>query len=465
MGFWSDFVRLLRVGRKSPLVPLVFLFAITQIAFEHSGGTNERSRMAAIFAFFERGSFRLDPDYEKFTGDWAQTPDGVYTSNKAPGPTILALPILYPFDTLLTFNTKSASDRVRLREKAGLPFAKIVSILLQVIPWALISLVLLGICIENNISLFPTLSLLVCFLFGTTTTLLLNAYWGHGVSAVFLLLFVLAIFWKEFAWAGFFFGWSLLSDYGIGLVLPGALIAVLALATSSKNIISFVKGGIIPGLIWIAYHTTYYGSPFTIPNKFQNPMFVDLADKPDAVWGIIYLVPELGRLKELLWGDSRGLLITQPWVLAVLVYLVISLFNKHLKEVKPVIAATIVGFLGIFAMNASFGGWHGGSAPGPRYLSPFLPIFALWVPFVLENSKSLTMNFFKLIFTYNFALHACIMSAAALLGGLAIWPTILHYFTHPNLSQKALIRLSVFILFSVISYISIRWQLNRRPVI
>jgi len=26
MGFWSDFVRLLRVGRKSPLVPLVFLF-------------------------------------------------------------------------------------------------------------------------------------------------------------------------------------------------------------------------------------------------------------------------------------------------------------------------------------------------------------------------------------------------------------------------------------------------------
>jgi hypothetical protein len=35
------------------------------------------------------------------------------------------------------------------------------------------------------------------------------------------------------------------------------------------------------------------------------------------------------------------------------------------------------GLFALFWMNASFGGWHGGVSPGPRYMSAILPTVAL----------------------------------------------------------------------------------------
>ncbi len=464
MEFVRRFKKHVLAGYRSPLFPLIGLFLFIQLTFEQSGGTNEKSRAAAVFSFLERGSFRLDPDYDRFTVDWARTPDGAYTSNKAPGPAILAIPIVAPMDAILVHRTESPQERYLLREKASLPFMKISSIILQVIPWALLALVALSLMQDKKFSLRSQTIFLLAFLFGTTSSVFLNTFFGHSLSSVFLLFLFLSLIWGHFYWAGFFFGWALLCDFGVGFLVPGMLFVLWHYKNSLNDYWKFIAGGIFPGIIWSWYHQFYYGSPFVISSKYQNPYFIDLSDKKDALWGVINFFPKWESVGALLYGPQRGLIITQPWVLAVLVALIFLIFQKHFEKFRILAFGFCLAFLGIFWMNASFGGWHGGSAPGPRYLAPSLVLFSLWIPFLLGKMTPLIQKAFIALLIWACIFQAFVMSTDILLGEGPVLPSILNHFSHVNLKSSALLRITVFSVASLWTFTKVQKKLRAKKL-
>jgi hypothetical protein len=226
----------------------------------------------------------------------------------------------------------------------------------------------------------------------------MKTYWGHGLTAFFAFLLVQALLIDCYELGSFALGSAILCEYScLLLVIPFAFAIVWREPRSKLRELAYpiAVGGLLPALLWIFYHTASFGSPFTIANLFQNPKF--LAE--DNSYGFIRsfsAAPNLRVLFNLVLGSSRGLLFTQPWVLAAIVSGVIAIPRfKHHRDFVLVFIFPIFS-LGLFLwMNSSFNGWAGGATPGPRYLTPVLPLFI----FTLGYSwKIMTPTFRRVIF-------------------------------------------------------------------
>jgi len=135
-----------------------------------------------------------------------------------------------------------------------------------------------------------------------------------------------------------------------------------------------MTGAAIPAALWIWYHTSAFGSPFTLPFKYQNPMFVDVihsATKP-GLWGIANVFPDPVAVGKLIFGSDRGILFTQPWM--VIAIAALPFYWRRLEAIRHWIVFGTVGLAGLLWMNGAFATWWGGNTPGPRYLSPIFPV-------------------------------------------------------------------------------------------
>ena len=361
--------------KKALFVSSVFLGL--NIILDMWGDTNTRSRLALLAALKEDHSFKIDP-YKTWTIDWAQTPDGHIFSNKAPGPAFLALPLYFVLDSALTWGIESRQERDEIRTRNAEAISQVLSIIFQVFGfialyfWALKSELL------RSLSLQATAFFSLAFYLGTTATLFMNTFFGHGLAAILATGLLLALLEGRWQLAGLLFGWGVLTDYGSALLLPGAMYLLWDAGPHkrTRRIKSFLLGGVLPGVFWIYYHTVCFGSPFILPNRFQNPEFV--VPSQEALWGIFASYPRPEALFQLLFGNIRGILFTQPWLLGVLI---LSPFALRRQLVNSTMAKAIgfssVGLILLLIMNASFINWHAGGSPGPRYLCAIFPIFAM----------------------------------------------------------------------------------------
>lgn len=357
------------------------LFAlVAQVAFQQQGGTNARSRGATLLALVEESSFQIDR-YLSLTVDWAQTPDGHFYSNKAPGPVFLALPIFWMVDRAQTWGVADRQQRDVIREQSINGNLRFLSLLLQLLPWLLV----VGLWyreLENLKISSATRTLFLCaVLFSNTAAVFMNTFFGHGLAAIWMLLLFWAVWKERFALAGFCFGWAALCDYGATVyAVPLAVVAVragLKRHSLARDCAHIVAGAALPGLLWVSYHGAIFGGPLSLPYRYQNPVFVDMAHQSVQLWGVLGL-PSPGILMQLLFGSFRGMLWTQPWVLLLIAALVMVRASKATASLATdLVHAILAGFFLLLLMNASFGGWHGGASPGPRYLAPGLVLFAI----------------------------------------------------------------------------------------
>jgi hypothetical protein len=82
--------------------------------------------------------------------------------------------------------------------------------------------------------------------------------------------------------------------------------------------------------------------------------------------------PSREALRQILFGQYRGLLYATPW-LAAAVPGTIVLARRHLAETL----VCLCGVLLFLWLNASIPPWDGGWAAGPRYLVPALPFLSI----------------------------------------------------------------------------------------
>ena len=214
----------------------------------------------------------------------------------------------------------------------------------------------------------------------------MSSFFGHGLAACLLLATALALYHRRYALLGLFFGFAFLSDYGTVFMLPAFGAAIWLRGSSerswTRDLFDIAKGATPSAALWIWYHTVCFGSPWTLPFRYQNPEFVEAGASQFQLWGIAAPIPRLSTLYYLLFGARRGILFTQPWMFPVIGYSAWAVYkNKLSREWAAWSIFSLGGLAGLLWMNASFNGWHGGGSPGPRYLSMVFPLIAILAGF------------------------------------------------------------------------------------
>jgi len=411
--------------RKNPASHWCLLFLVLSITVDnHVNNANPYARYATLQAIAEDHSLNIDA-YQSATCDWARLPGGHFYSNKAPGPTLLAIPFHLPVDAMVVAHAKDRKERDARRKEARDAVLSYLSITLQVIPFVLLVLLSAEALARRGVSRRAIELAALAMLFGNTASLLMNLFFGHGMAALFTLALALAMLERRLFWAGLFFGLDVLTDYGSALFAPvlGAMILFSGppeWRTRLRQLARFGLGGLGPLFVFGAYHAHCFGGPFTLPNKYQNPVFVEAGGR--ALWGVIDFVPSWPIAKALLFGMGRGLWITQPWVLVLTVVFATLLWAKklwgeRLPAIRAVLPLALGGFAVLFFMNASFGGWHGGVCPGPRYLSAIFPVFGFGLGLVYDRLPKALRALLWLTVLPSIVLFVCIWA-----GDPAIWP-------------------------------------------
>ncbi len=371
---------------KNILLPWGIIFIILNLANTQDGGPNAISRYLTMRAMSEEGTFQIDKRIGA-TDDWSQTPDGHYYSNKAPGPMLLGFPAFFVLDQIPRLWEKGFRDENGHRHTPGYFQKTWLSFLNQIFPLLCLMAVILIWMDTQKIRRTTQLFFVLSVFLGSSVSLFYNNYFGHAFNAILQLGLLFALFRSNYKWVGFFAGAALLSDYSFVMQIPALAIVLVIQAYKEKKYLEPLKkiaiGGLVPGILWVWYHTACYGSPFLVANNFQNPNFQDTLNESVNLFGIFRL-PNMPILYELLFGESRGLLFTQPWILLLFFFSVYRIFfskpldgqNTDTRHLAAIFCS--LSLLGLLFMNMSYGGWHGGGSAGPRYISGIFLCFALW---------------------------------------------------------------------------------------
>ena len=377
---------------KSPVRDWVWLFIAVNMLVTISGSVNPASRWATMMSMIEDHAFSID-NYVGTTCDWAQPPNRHYYSNKAPGPMLLGYPILRALDKMDTGDLPDRTDRDNRRRREIDHNLHILSMLTQVIPLAIATLLLINELRKLAVPIAALHLAAVAMLFGNTASLFANSYFGHAMSATLVLLTLYAVQRRMAVLTGLFYGLAVLSDYScLLLALPLFIALTMTRQLQWRRIRGIVGGGVVPAVAFAIYHKLCFGSPFTLGQKYVNPAFVDVKSEP-ALWGVFRIHPDMRIIEKLIYSPERGVAYTQGWVLVCLLIalVVVWLRSSDLAQrytLRWLTGFTIPGFILILWMNSSFGGWHGGLTCGPRYLSAILPVFALLLPLLYARVPS-----------------------------------------------------------------------------
>jgi len=347
---------------------------------------NELSRLQAVVAFVESGSFAIDGELATL-GDHEDkaASGGHFYSNKAPGLAFAAIPV---YRLLRFFFPRPDS-----------PTAPIF-VLLRLLTVSLVCVVALA-RFGRRIALRPewvSVAPLVTFGvgFGTPFLYYARSFFGHAWTASLLFLAWDALSERGEAapargptlsavLAGLLAGWAAISEY---TVAPVALaLAVRAAAPSPGRsrmgrLLAFVAGAAIPLGLLLAYQAACFGSPFVLSYARESyPAYAELAHRRFLGFG-----PPSARVAlDYLFHPARGILLFSPFFLWAGPGFARWLRSKRERaDGVFALAAAVFSFL----ILTGYPNWHGGWSLGSRYLLPLLFLIAAALPFALGSRLS-----------------------------------------------------------------------------
>lgn len=413
------------LGRRGLWLPLALAFLFVSLSRIDDGGTAANARFATLRAMAVEHTFRID-HYFDWTDDWVRSPDSHYFSNKAPGPTLIAFPLFWVIDLALRpLQEKSRDSQGRAQAPRGIHKVA-VSTAFQVLPFLLLSLLLLHRFAGDGSRPGAYLAAGFSLLFGNTAAVLMSSYFGNPFAAMAVLGFSYFYLSSRIAPAAFCFGWAVLSEYfAAALTLPFACLMVLEARRSGWKAVTarVAAGAALPMALWAWYHTACFGGPLSLPFAYEAPT-VTLGEEGAGgkLWGFASLLPDPWRLYELVLGPTRGLLFTQPWLLLSL-GLGIAYFRRREKSrEKELFCFALAGLALLLWMNAGVTGWHGGGSPGPRYLSAVLPLFACFLIPLYEAASVSWRALIWLAVGASVALRSLVYATWLLAPPEPIWP-------------------------------------------
>lgn len=361
---------------------------------------NSQARLDMTLAIVNRGTIAIN-DYRWNSQDEAMY-GGRYYSNKAPGQSLIGVPFYAAHKGVLRLlGSRSFTDEIGLRDSTPELWAYyqlveyLETIYTVAIPAMLLLLLFFWFLGYYSSSLLNRAVLTLALGLGTTIFPYAQVFYSHVPAAALLFAAYVLISLPRrgargprSAWlvahpevtallAGVALGFALLFEYTAAIV--DLILVVYALARLPRRLLPYLAIGGVPGLTTlltydlIAYHDPFgtgYGHnavPYWrrgipgILESFRSPRL-----RPRAIL-------------DLAVSPSRGLFFLSPWLLLALPGFALWARRRTREWVLPASIATA-----FFLLVSTFSGWEGGSAVGPRYLTPMLPFLALPVIFVLE---------------------------------------------------------------------------------
>ncbi|MFZ2491608.1 MAG: hypothetical protein WA208_08995 [Thermoanaerobaculia bacterium] len=350
----------------------LFIIALVPYLYFYGGwGANQEVNLALTRAMVENGTVRLDG----LAGQTINVSTGVsghLYSNKPPGlSTMAAIP----------YSVQHALGRRGVDGFSGSSNGskRLLTILLSGVSGALIApvLYLYG---RRRLGVTSTSAAVTAFAiaFGTLVFPYSTMFFAHVPCALLLLLaFVLLRERPVLAGVAAGIAGSTFLLAAIAAVAMGGL----AVRYSARHLVKFIAGGVPFAAALALYQWMAFGSPFLTPAQ-QSGAFTE----EHLVLGLFGAPHFFSRLRWLMHSEYRGLFYCSPALLLAIPGAFVAL-RRH-KFVAELATIAVIAAI-FFTSNASFNGWHGGAAFGPRYLLPIVPLLAIPMMFVGDRWRVL----------------------------------------------------------------------------
>ncbi|MGI8825827.1 MAG: hypothetical protein ACR2JC_09300 [Chloroflexota bacterium] len=367
---------------------------------------NSESHLYVTFGLVDHGSVTIDR-YHTRLGDQAYW-RGHYYSDKAPGISLLAVPVYaalrlaFPHKRGLGYEAYSHMRYAIPRDTSYIRYA--ITYILVMLPSALFA-VLLWLFLSNFSSRRSwTLVLAGVYSLGTIAFYYSTVFFSHQIAAMLIFgAFLVLHRWvrhaprdsrayRGAAVAGFLSAYAIISEYPT--IVPAGLLAVYAVYVSAARLrtgLSFVSGGLLPGLIGLSYNVATFGKPLATgymhvrSGMYHNEVrggALGLANP--ASYGLT--MPHLDALWEITFGAYRGIFVVSPVLLLFVPGLVRMWRQQDLRlEWWLCVAIVCLYFLMDASHAANLNGWSGGRSVASRHLTPVLPFMIFPLVFGLDR--------------------------------------------------------------------------------
>lgn len=376
---------------RSPYFLLVLLFLMV---FAYTPPRwqdwNQNSRFNLTRAIVEQQTVRID-DYVSNTGDYAEI-DGRYYSDKAPGLSLMAVPVYAITEQLQPLGLSAVSARLGESESFSTTLNPdgeginndrvdtyvalyIATVSVVALPAALMLLLLARIVLRLTGCRLASVGSVLIVGLATSVFTYSQAFYGHIPAAACLVgalaLIVLRdgpLTQRRLLAIGALLGWAVVIEFPAAVAgIPIALWVVWL--AGRRGALYGIIGAAPPLLVLVIYDLIAFGT--VMPTGYQH----------SALWqdqhstGFLSLTyPHGDAIYGLLASPFRGLLYFSPVLIVALAGMVIAFRHRSQRQVMLVVLASFALF---FLMIASSIMWWGGFAVGPRYLVPVIPLLAL----------------------------------------------------------------------------------------
>lgn len=409
-------------------VPLVAL-ASPQHYRDDFHSANEASRIYATLAIVHHGTIQLDPVFDMFFPDWRErnrppnvdvaTRGGHYLLDKAPGISLLGIPIVWAVELL--------GLALSYSQLAWLMTALLVSVpsmvfLLRFHRWL-------------GLELAPATSLIAPAVVLSTPWLVYGGLlFGHATATALIGLGILSALGPlsqtiETSFekgppllGGLLLGLAVLVEFPTALIVAGALIALGIDKNRRWRLQWLVLGGLGPALTLAIWNTIAFGGPFSFSYGFKaNPGHA--AAHAEGLYGIAG--PSLDGLAGLLVSPQRGLLFLVPWLIVGFGGCLWAARDRSLAPVwRTMLPFALVGSL---AVLTGYSHWQGGRSTGPRHILFLIPFLGIGTALALSRLRS--WSGFRLLRTAMIGL--IISSLAMCLAASLSFPYVSPAITNP----------------------------------
>ncbi len=415
--------------RATPIVPIV-LFAVLALlvipVFPHAPSPNELSRWAMDVALVDFHTIEISPVIRLGIplADLAKINGRVY-SNKAPGASLLVLPV---YAAARAIGGPPSADNIRAVLTAlRIAGATIPAILLAL--WFVSIARRLG-CSEERIAIA-----VAALLFATPVLTYGLLFFSHVLSALtifgaWILLFVNPSTRRDYA-AGVLIGFAVLCESAA--VFAGAVLVACALPRLRVRGLLRVSGGALPfAIAFAAYDWIAFGSPFALPNYFDADAHIRVVNR-SGLLGLHWPV----YIGDILLDPGKGLLVLSPVLLMALA----GVRRARQSMSGAAFLALVLVVLAIVLPIAGYPYWFGGRCVGVRYVLPAMPFLALLIAFaaptaievVLLGASVAVIAILSLVFPFVPTIYAApwVSFAWPLLRDGCVAPNLLHFVWRP----------------------------------
>jgi hypothetical protein len=341
--------------------------------FQRLNNPNENVRVwmtRALVEYHELDLGHVTRDWG-FVDDKAKAADGRLVSSKAPGVSLLGVPVL------------GAQSLVRraLGEPAASPMQATWVLRMFTVTLPLVGFLLFFARWAEAITRSPVARDLLVLGLGVGTPLYPYSlmFAGHAPGAA--LAFLAFAFTQgapgsvasldtrtRLGLAGLFAGLAVVFEYQLAVV--AAILAVWALARHGRGAWAMALG-LLPSVVILAvYHTCLFGRPWSFPyGHLDNPTYAG-AHHSQGFYGLV--LPSAGALASLAFSPDIGLFAFSPFLLAGVAGVVLAVRRGPRDDGIVVLYIALL----LLLFQAGLTNWRAGWSVGPRYILAIAPFLA-----------------------------------------------------------------------------------------